>query len=199
MKKVNFEKNIRLCWLTVMVIMILTPADIFVKDASGISSVLCPPCYNWNGFFCQAPPPECKCCFGTCCWTHLCFDCLGSIINPCVYLCEPDSCEGCKDGGCVTDACYLNSRFADFTGIKCACEGGRCDPPGSILYDFFCDKQCYGNCYCEETMGLQVVEERPICQNIIWEPGCIDISDCVFKGWHVIIDWDTALCNCKHI
>ena len=200
MRKKNFGKDVRISWLTVMVIMIFTPADIFVTDVSGISSVMCPPCSNWIGF-CEPPPPECKCCFGVCCWSHFCFDCGGSLYNPCSYQCDPSQCEGCVNGGCTTDACYLDWRYEDNTGIKCACELGRCDPPGSIFYDFFCTKQCYGNCYCVATMGMQVVEQIPICIDIgAWPPGpeCDETSDCLFKRWGIIIAEDEVACNCEH-
>lgn len=198
MRKKNFGKDVRISWLTVMVIMIFTPADIFVTDVSGISSALCPPCHNWNGIRC-AKPEGCICCFGdVCCWSNLCQDCRGvPPLRSCVSICDPDQCQGCVNGGCTSEGCFQDSEEFDETGgILCACECGFCEPPGSIFYVYFCSGQCYGNCYCEVTWSWQIIAQDPICKDITEEPGCVDTSDCKFNGWHLWNEPAPTICNC---
>jgi hypothetical protein len=196
MRKVNFGKDVRICWLTVIVIMIFTPADIFVTDVKGISSVLCPPCYSWNGY-CVPPPPGCICCFGVCCNSNLCETCGDNPVSPCEYLCDPDQCEGCVNGSCTTGVCVLEVKVFDDSGILCACESSYCDPPGQITYIYLCRNDCYGNCHCRVTMGEQLGTSIPICRSQYpW--GCISSGDCSFLGWYDIYGEATVSCNCEH-
>ena len=61
------------------------------------------------------------------------------------------------------------------------------------------EKYCYGNCYCKDTLASQIVEMRPICEDIgLWPPGptCNENEDCAIKEYEEIYNMSISACNC---